>query len=364
MTDATWPGRSQPVVFEENLLERYLKSCWYMAAWSEEIGPTGLARRILDRPTFLFRLSDGSVAALLDRCPHRFAPLSRGEIRADSVVCGYHGLTFASDGRCIHNPYSDRIPAASTVPSFAVVERDGIVWLWGGDSSDADPALIPDFSFVPDSSENRTVRGYTPMHANYEYGTDNLLDLSHIEFVHKGSFAGQGVIFAGKHSVRVEGETLHSNWWMPNIAPPSMSQGVYPADARVDHWLDMRWNAPASMRLIAGVCPHDADRQAGFEVPQAHILTPATDCETHYFWSTSRSTDVASPEVDQFLLNLFRQAFDEEDKPIIEAAYDNVRGRDFWGEKPLSLGIDQGGTRARRMLESMIARETRENVHA
>lgn len=78
-------------------MERYVKSCWYMAAWSEEIGAKGLSRRILDRPTFLYRLTDGGVAAVLDRCPHRFAPLSKGEINGDSIVCGYHGLTFAAD---------------------------------------------------------------------------------------------------------------------------------------------------------------------------------------------------------------------------------------------------------------------------
>ena len=200
------------------------------------------------------------------------------------------------------------------------------------------------------------------MEANYEYGTDNLLDLSHIEFVHKGSFAGQGVIFAGQHSVRDEGDTLHSDWWMPDIPPPSVAAGIFPPDMRTDHWLDMRWNAPASMRLNVGVCPHGAGRDAGFEVPQAHILTPANQHQTHYFWSTSRPSEAANPEEDAFLLALFRQAFDDEDKPVIEAAYRNVqanleRGGDFWAEKPLSLGIDQGGTRARRKIEAMLKAE-------
>ncbi|MCX7676666.1 MAG: Rieske 2Fe-2S domain-containing protein, partial [Alteraurantiacibacter sp.] len=50
-----------------------------MAGWSEELDAEGfLARRIADRPTVLYRLADGTVAALLDRCPHRFAPLSLG----------------------------------------------------------------------------------------------------------------------------------------------------------------------------------------------------------------------------------------------------------------------------------------------
>jgi vanillate O-demethylase monooxygenase subunit len=61
--------------------------------------------------------------------------------------------------------------------------------------------------------------------------------------------------------------------------------------------------------------------------------------------------------MDALLMKMFGQAFDEEDKPMIEAAYANVRGQDFWAHKPVSLGIDQGGTRARRMLETMIAKE-------
>jgi phenylpropionate dioxygenase-like ring-hydroxylating dioxygenase large terminal subunit len=343
-------------------MERYLRACWYMAGWSGEVGEQGLARQILGKPVYLFRLASGEVAAVLDRCPHRFAPLSKGTRDGDTLVCGYHGLAFAADGRCVRNPFADSIPAGTSIAAYAVRERDGIVWLWGGTPGTADPDLIPDFPFIPDAPDWRTVTGYTLMQANYEFGTDNLMDLSHIEFVHKGTFAGQGVIFAGEHKVTQQGDTLHSDWWMPGIAPPSMAQGHVPPDAVVDHWLEMRWNAPSSMRLNIGVCPHGAPRETGFEVPQAHILTPANDHETHYFWSSSRNHDVASAEVDSFLLQLFGEAFDLEDKPIIEAAYANVRGNldaggDFWTERPVSLGIDQGGTRARRLLESLVARE-------
>jgi vanillate O-demethylase monooxygenase subunit len=339
------------------IVTQWLRNCWYMAGWSNEVGERGLARRIFDRPIYLYRLEKGDVTAILDRCPHRFAPLSLGSREGDNLVCGYHGLTFSPQGKCMRNAFADRIPSGTDVPTFAAVERDGIVWLWGGDKNRADPSLVPDFSFVPDTPHSRTIRGYTPMKANYEYGTDNLLDLSHIEFVHKGTFAGQGVIFAGEHSVRVEGDTLHSDWWMADIPPPSVAYGRYPPDARVDHWLEMRWNAPASMRLLIGACPHGAPRADGFELPQAHILTPASQHETHYFWASTRYHDLASAETDDMLHAMFSAAFDSEDKPMIEAAYDNVRGCDFWAEKPVSLGIDQGGARARRMLEKMIRDE-------
>jgi len=341
---------------------QFLRNAWYMAGWSNELGEQGFSREIFGRPIYVYRLGDGSPGAVLDRCPHRFAPLSLGTREGDTLICPYHGLGFGPDGRCVRNPFSERIPVAAKVPTFAVMERDGIVWLWGGDSQAVDAALIPDFSFVPDRTGWRTITGYTLMNANYEYGTDNLLDLSHIEFVHKGSFAGQGVIFAGEHSIQQEGETLHSNWWMPGIAPPSVARNIFPPEVAVDHWLDMRWNAPASMKLNIGVCPHGAPREAGFELPQAHILTPANDHQTHYFWSSSRPNDTDNVALDEMLRAMFRQAFDEEDKPIIEAAYANVKanlqnGGTFWSEKPLSLGIDKGGAKARRLLEKMIADE-------
>lgn len=110
-------------------------------------------------------------------------------------------------------------------------------------------------------------------------------------------------------------------------------------------------------RLHIGVSPHGAGRQSGFEIPQAHILTPADEHTTHYFWSSTRMNDLDNAHVDAMLLALFGEAFDQEDKPMIEAAYNNVRGKDFWKEKPLSFGIDQGGTRARRILEKLIAEE-------
>ena len=336
---------------------KHFHHCWYMVGWADEIGATGLVREILGQRIFFYRLSDGQPAALLDRCPHRFAPLSLGERDGDVLVCGYHGLGFDKAGKCVRNPFSERIPAGTDVPSWSVVERDDIIWLWGGDAGKANPALIPDFSFVPDSETLRSVRGYTLMKAHYEYGTDNLMDLSHIEFVHRGTFAGQGIIFEGQHSVRQDGNTLHSDWWMPGIAPPMVAQGLVPEGETVDHWLRMRWNAPASMRLDVGACPHGAPESDGFDIPQAHILTPANAHETHYFWTASRNHDLDSPEVDAYMLGLFREAFDVEDKPMIEAAYNNVRGKDFWAEKPVSLGIDQGGTRARRLLESLIAKE-------
>jgi vanillate O-demethylase monooxygenase subunit len=335
----------------------YPRSVWYMAGWSHEVGTAMLRRRLFGEPILLFRKQDGAVAALTDRCPHRFAPLSMGDRTGDTVRCPYHGLTFDAGGQCIHNPFSDKIPKGASVRTWPTHERDGIVWIWPGVPEQADAALVPDFGRIcRDGAE--PVRGLMPMRAPYQYATDNLMDLSHIEFVHRGSFAGAGVIFAGEHSVRQDGETLHSDWWMPNVPAPGHTFGIYERGMPTDHWLDMRWDAPASMLLEIGAAPVGAPRETGVIIHQAHIITPETDQTAHYFWATTRGRGAPSEQGDAALFAMMSQAFEQEDKPIIEAAYANLDGHDFWSAQPVFLGIDAGGTRARRLIEARIQRET------
>ncbi len=342
------------------MMAGFLQNAWYMAGWAHEVADVPLTRRIFDRRVVLYRMEDGGIAALEDRCPHRFAPLSLGTRAGDTLVCGYHGLAFDAAGACVHNPFAARIPAAARVTAWRAEERDGIVWLWGGQPDEADPARIPDFGIVADAPGRKVLRGHTMIMAPYEFCTDNLMDLSHIEYVHKGTLAGDGVIFAGQHSVQEDGEMLHSNWWMPGVTAPIPVRQRFAPGALTDHWLDMRWHAPASMRLDIGATYPGAPRDAGFDIGgQAHIVTPQTATTSHYFTANARSHDVDSPQVDAMLTDLFARAFEEEDRPMIEAAYANLEGRDFWEAGPLSTGVDSGGTRARRRITALLNAEAR-----
>src|SRR3546814_3960656 len=97
----------------------YLRNCWYLAAWSDEVGDEFLERRLLGDSVLMYRLSDGSVAALSNRCPHRFDPLHLGKRVGDAIQCPYHGLQYASDGSCIANPQGNRAnPAAARLHRY------------------------------------------------------------------------------------------------------------------------------------------------------------------------------------------------------------------------------------------------------
>ncbi len=146
----------------------FLKNAWYVAAWSAEIVQGALfSRTLLGEPVVFFRKPDGGVAAIGDRCPHRFAPLHRGLLDGGQVQCPYHGLRFDASGICVHNPHGNgAIPRTARVRAYLLAERDLIVWIWMGDATLADASLIPDYSFLPAARPNARNLGYLPTAAN------------------------------------------------------------------------------------------------------------------------------------------------------------------------------------------------------
>src|SRR5947209_3739274 len=103
----------------------YLRNAWYVAAWSDDLADGQLlSRTILKEPVVLYRKADGHVAALQDRCPHRFAPLHMGKVvGGDRIQCPYHGLEFDASGACALNPHGQNIPSRLRVRSFPVTEK-------------------------------------------------------------------------------------------------------------------------------------------------------------------------------------------------------------------------------------------------
>ena len=99
---------------------RFLKNCWYAIAWSNEVPANGLlVRTCLGNRLVVFRSAEGQIAALDDRCPHRFAPLHRGKLVSGGLQCGYHGLVFGATGACVHNPQGPALSALSVRVSAA-----------------------------------------------------------------------------------------------------------------------------------------------------------------------------------------------------------------------------------------------------
>jgi len=314
-----------------------------------------LSRRMLGMGTVLYRKADGSVAMLQDRCPHRFAPLSKGKVEGDCIQCPYHGLTFDAGGQCVSAPLQEAPPRVARIRSFPTVVRDNIVWFWPGDPQAIDASLIPDFSFLNDPALKH-VFGMTRVKAHYELETDNLMDLSHVVFLHP-PFAGV-LSKSSTYAATREGDMVRSHWFSRNAPnPAALEYGPFPTHgAPIDQWLEMRWNAPGAMLLEVAVTRTGEPREAGYSMPGVHILTPESDDATLYFWSGSLQVEDPVP-MDVFHESFVR-AFEREDRPMIEAVAEQMGGEtDLLAMKPLLLRSDAGAVLARRVLAEMIARE-------
>lgn len=105
----------------------FVRNAWYVAGFSRDFAEGLTPVTICDQRMVMFRASDGHVAALEDRCPHRLLPLSRGRRIGDTIQCGYHGMTFDSAGKCVRVPGQDNLPSSAYVDAFPVREAHGLV---------------------------------------------------------------------------------------------------------------------------------------------------------------------------------------------------------------------------------------------
>jgi len=339
----------------------FLRNTWYAAAWSDEVSASSaFHRRLLGEDVLLVRDAEGAPHALRNLCPHRFAPLHLGKRFGDVIECAYHGLRFDLKGACVANPHGDgRIPRGAQVRSFPLVEHNLLLWIWMGDPAKADPSLLPALVGL-DPGRFAINRGYMHAAVNFEFMTDNIMDLGHIEFLHKGLLGSEAVRRA-EIDVRQDGNIVHSNrLTRTEILPPALDALYETGGQPVDRWLDVTWFPAGNMQLVVGVAPTGSPERIGREAPGVHLMTPETDDSTHYFWSSGRDFRREDAQLHAALDAGFKIAFEEQDKPMIIAQRDAIGGAEFWDMKPLILAGDAGAVRVRRVLRKMIDAEQAE----
>jgi phenylpropionate dioxygenase-like ring-hydroxylating dioxygenase large terminal subunit len=334
------------------LSEHFIHDSWYVAAWDHEVTADGLfARRLLGKPLVFYRTAEGGVVALDDRCCHRAAPLSHGKKEGDCVRCQYHGLKFDASGICVEMPGQDRIPPLARVRSYPVVERDRFVWVWMGSPEKADPGAILDF-FWHDHADWRMLPGYIHYQAHYQLVVDNLLDFSHLSYVHPTTL-GTAQVAQVRATVESQGDSLRITRWALNDEMPPNHRRVARFDGPVDRWQIYTWHPPAFMRMDAGSAP------AGTGAPEGHIAdvamkfrhtsvqTPESSHSTHYFFCQARNFNLDNAAMTEAIHQDVCTAF-AEDRQMIEAQQRTLDScPDF---RPVPSVHDQALTLARQLL--------------
>lgn len=328
----------------------FLQNAWYVAGFTEEIAKGQMmARRILDRPLLLMRGENGLVSALVDRCPHRFAPLSLGEFDGTSVTCKYHGLGFGRDGACTNNPHGPT--TGLRVPAWPVCEQDGLLWVWAGESG-ANEAVPPPRYAMQDEATAFVRHGYLHGNADYRLMVDNILDLSHIEFLHPIL----GTPEVRKAAVEVTSEAAGvkvARAMKGEVLSEGLAYIYGAAGQQVNRTLMVEWSVPSNLVLTVEV-----QRQQGRTGSQTlHLFTPESATSTHYFYTSSMLRQDATAEQFDAFAGALARVFLTEDKPMIDAQQERIGGRDISDLKPALLRIDKGPVLARRKLDQLITLE-------
>ena len=301
----------------------FLKNTWYVAAWSSEIPEDALlARTITQVPLLFWRNLSGEVIALVDRCCHRAAPLSKGRREGDRIRCMYHGLVFDSTGKCVEIPSQDFIPPAAKVQAFPVVERFNWVWVWMGDPALADPVLIPDTHYLKDPAWRGTP-GYMHYDANYLLVTDNLLDFSHLSYVHEKTLGGTAKYAAIRPTVTRGARSIRVERWLIDDEPAPFLRNLKTWPGNVDRWNIYDVVLPGVLLMDSGSAPTGTGAREGNKADAARFfgcqaVTPETAKTSHYFFQQSHGFALDDPAVTENL-NISVLAGFNEDKDIIVA---------------------------------------------
>jgi phenylpropionate dioxygenase-like ring-hydroxylating dioxygenase large terminal subunit len=332
------------------------RNCWYPLTWSSNVGRTLSCYKVLNTDLVVYRTQDGAVVALEDVCPHRLAPLSRGTLKGDTVQCGYHGMTFGANGRCVRIPSQSIIPPSAKVASYPVEERMGVAWIWMGDPERADPSQIFDLPQYHQAGWHAVQGDALRLEANYLNLADNLVDPAHVSFVHSatlGNSAGEEIPI--EHAATDRG-VLVWRWIKDAPAMPFLAKyGRFKGN--VDRWQYYNYVAPSIAIIDFGSAnvdslPSPEDRDQGVRIFALHFITPVNDHACIDHWMHVRNFAVGDASVDQSMNADFRVAFNE-DKGILEQIEVVERARpELTG---LRLGIDAALLKMRRKVEQMAA---------
>lgn len=337
----------------------FVRNAWYVAAWAKEVDRQLLERRLLGEPIVLYRKTDGTPVALLDRCAHKLLPLSMGKLVGDNLQCGYHGMEYDCSGRCVRIPGQERIPPSAKVRSFPVVERDNAIWIWMGDPALADPTRIH-------AIRNRDTPGWAVIDGQYLlYDTDylnvveNLQDPAHTTYVHAGSIGNPS---ASEVPVKVEQPAPDHvlAWrWTNDAPPPPIDRKVGGFTGLTDRCQYYHFFAPCVSRvdvvtMNAGQEHSEENMDKGLRAFSYKFLTPQTERTTHFFWMHVRNYGVGDDVLDATLTEGMSRTF-EEDNGILRAVQ---REQDGTGVRQMTwLAIDAAPSRARKMIEQMAETE-------
>lgn len=179
-------AQQSPIPSSEDVT-RALRRCWQPVARVEDLASGPRRAVLLGEALAVFLTASGEAAVVADRCAHRGASLSMGEVAGDSIQCPYHGWEWAgADGSCTRIPSlpdQRQIPSRAKIPAYPARVQWGLVWT----ALEEPVSDLPSLSWF--DAESWTWGHGEPFELPVGLGImiENFRDVSHFAFVHQGT---------------------------------------------------------------------------------------------------------------------------------------------------------------------------------
>jgi len=347
----------------------FLRNGWYVVAMSQEVGRSLFSRRVLDEPLVMYRTGSGAPVVLEDYCPHRLLPLSKGCLVGDAVQCGYHGMQFDPAGVCIKIPGEKQLPRDLRVRRYPVVEKHRWLYAWMGEPELADPKLIPEFADPTEWDGWHHASGLFPAKCNYLLILDNIMDLSHLAFVHASSVGSASIADRAVVETSTHGDRVRVVRTTCDVAPASTYAHFGRFEGNIDRWQVTEYAPPAYFLVNNGSKP-TSDRPPGEQDTRGqgiwgfqvyHAITPETETTSHDFWTVGAPEGMLPSEARAPFRKTIEDILDE-DRVVYDAQQKAVEAKSELGRfgrvpSRVVLTGDKALVAARRVLQGKLNAE-------
>ena len=295
------------MLIEHDALRRH----WYVVAEAADLGPPESPRplgvTVLGADYVVWRGPDGALVAAPDRCPHRESPLSIGTVTGGCLTCAYHGWTFGKAGECVEVPSSGPgrpMPPKAQLPTVAVTERYGLVWLCPGEPT----AGIPTIAAEDDPTYRRINSGVQRWATSATRMADNFMDISHFPWVHAGTFGRA----ADQDVPKIELEPLDPDFYGYRYEVEVSNVGATSQSGMTGDVVNRRMTTGFHLPFTVRSTIH-------YETGLDHLIlmcsTPIDDTSSYFTFVVWRNDDFSVPAEEAIA---FDRAIGAEDKAMLE----------------------------------------------
>ncbi len=337
----------------------FIRNAWYVACFSKDVVQgTPFMRRILGEDVVLYRKTDGTIVAMKDRCPHRSFPLSSSKIDGDDIVCGYHGIRFGFDGVCKLVPTQASAPRALSVRTFIVRETSPVVWSWMGDAETAHRTELPPAPWMLDDFGWATAYDYLKVNSSYVFLHENLVDLSHLTFLHANTFGTPDYATAPFETEITDETIVVRRTVQPTRLPPIYANPLDMQNVDAARIVTSTFVAPglSISAVVLRNLEQPVESRVDHHIRTAQLVTPCDQNTVHYHFIVARDFVIGDEGVSSFILQSVKAAFIE-DVFALESITRVRQGDPDIDFKEKSIASDRAGVMLRRRLLALASKE-------